>query len=92
MNESDLQERIAARLRGKGPATLQTLASELNSPQSDVQSVVEKLQQEGSVRLLFWGFVGRSLDTDNETRCQGTKLGPGMPRCQLYSDRISHSK
>jgi DNA-binding Lrp family transcriptional regulator len=52
----DLQERITARLREKGPATMQTLASELGASQWKVQSSLERLQQEGSVRLLFGGL------------------------------------
>jgi len=52
----DLQQRVTERLREKGPATLETLASELSASQWNVQSVLEKLQQEGSVRLLFGGL------------------------------------
>ena len=52
----DLPERIAARLQEKGPATLETLASELSASQWNVQSSLEKLQNEGSVRLLFGGL------------------------------------
>lgn len=52
----DLRERINGRLRTKGPATPETLASELGVSQWDVQSCLEKLQKEGSVRLLFGGL------------------------------------
>jgi hypothetical protein len=52
----DLPERITARLQEKGPATLDTLASELSASQWIVQSCLEELQKEGSVRLLFGGL------------------------------------
>jgi DeoR/GlpR family transcriptional regulator of sugar metabolism len=52
----DLPQRITARLQEKGPATLQTLASELGASQWNVQSSLEKLQNEGTVRLLFGGL------------------------------------
>jgi DeoR/GlpR family transcriptional regulator of sugar metabolism len=52
----DLQKRITTRLQAKGPATLQTLASELGASQWNVQSSLEELQKEGSVRLLFGGL------------------------------------
>ena len=52
----DLPERIAARLKEKGPATLEILASELGASQWNVQSSLEKLQNESSVRLLFGGL------------------------------------
>ena len=55
-SEDDLRERINARLRAKGPATLGTLASELGASQWNVQSSLEKLQKESSVRLLFGGL------------------------------------
>ena len=52
----DLKERISARLKEKGPATLETLALELSASQWSIQSALEKMQEEGSIRLVFGGL------------------------------------
>jgi len=74
MTESDdLQGRITARLREKGPATVQTtrLGTQrvaLGGPVRTGEIVKGKLCQTS-----IWWLVGRSLDTDNEANCQAIK-------------------
>ncbi len=52
----DIQGRVIARLREKGPATATTLASELNASQLDIQSALDDLSDTNSVRILFGGL------------------------------------
>jgi hypothetical protein len=50
---SDLQRRITARLQDKGPANIETLATELNAPQLKILLALQKLRQSGSRIIKF---------------------------------------
>ena len=62
----DIQGRIIARLRERGPATVATLALELSASQFDVQSALSTLRDEELVRLLFGGLWDAHWTTPQE--------------------------
>jgi predicted transcriptional regulator len=51
-----LKIRVFARLREKGPATVQALASELEAPQGNVQFALEQLSKADCVVRLSYGL------------------------------------
>lgn len=45
---AELQRQIAIRLQDKGPANIETLATELNAPQPKVWLALQKLRESGN--------------------------------------------
>lgn len=60
---AELQRRIASRLQGKGPANIETLATELKTPQPTIWLALQKLR-EGKAQIVefhpdgLWELVG----------------------------------